>query len=89
MVDAISAKSAWARAGIAARILLHAKTWSEGGHGLCRSFDNCFEMGDGDEVHRLLMARAQGDADLVAAMKQHGCENWLRDAGLAGILAPS
>ena len=76
-MNAIDAKSAKARATIAARLLLSAKTWGEGGHGLGRNFDDCFEMGDGHEVHRLLILRAAQDERLVAAMLKHGCKDWV------------
>jgi len=77
MSAAINAKSAGARATIAANLLKTTKTYSEGGHGLCRSFDDCFEMCDGDEVFEILCTRALSDAALVAGMERHGFKSAL------------
>ena len=49
----------------AARVLLK-------GGPFTRTYDNCFEMGDGDEVVKYLMARAQKDAPLRAAIERQG-----------------
>ena len=69
MSCAIKAKSAWARAGIAARML---KTINpHGERGLCRPFDDCFEMGDGDAVVALLIGKAATDPEMRERMRAH------------------
>ena len=78
MSAAISAKTAKARAGIAVRLLKTAKPYPRG-FGLGRNFDDCFEMGDGKEVHRLVIDRAMTDESLRKAMAVHGCNSWLDD----------
>ena len=78
MSAAMVAKSAKARAGIAVRLLKSAKPWPRG-FGLGRNFDDCFEMGDGNEVHRLAIDRAVSDEALRKAMAVHGCNSWLDD----------
>lgn len=59
---ATRAKSAKARAAIAARIIKRTK------RDFGRNMDDCFEMGDGDEVVALLKARAHTDMTLLYAM---------------------
>jgi hypothetical protein len=71
MSAAIEAKTARARAGIAARLMKTVKKWPEG-HGLGRNFDDCFEMSDGEEVRRLLIVAAVSDDRLLDAMIYHG-----------------
>ena len=44
-----------------------------------RNFDDCFEMGDGDEVRRLLIGRAIDNESLYDAMIYHGCAEWVAD----------
>src|SRR5262249_43361453 len=68
MSEAISAKSAAARAAIAANLL---KGTRERNKDLGREFDDCFEMGDGDEVLRLLIERAKDDLALRIAVRRH------------------
>jgi len=73
MCKAIEAKSAKARATIAANLLKRTKAEFEAGcrSGLGRSFDNCFEMGDGEQVRDLLIERAKTDAELLYAFSRH------------------
>lgn len=78
MSAATRAKTAKARATIAIRLLKTAKPYPCG-YGLGRNFDDCFEMGDGDEVYRVVITRALTDTDLVSAMQRHGCNSWLED----------
>lgn len=77
-MNAKTAKSAKARATIAARLL---KT-SKGDLG--RPFDDCFEMGDGAEVKRLLIERAKTDPELLYAFRyrhsQHIPQGWYEEA---------
>lgn len=70
MSAAIRAASAAARATIAARILKTTKPWPQG-YGLGRSFSNCFEMGDGDEVVRILAERMLRDPALAEGIRTH------------------
>ena len=65
MSQAIGAKSAKARANIAARMLLYQK-------GLGRSFDDCFEMGDGNEVLGWLWLKADSNSVLRQRMVELG-----------------
>jgi hypothetical protein len=73
-------KSARAAAALAARIVEHAKEWPFG-DGLGRSYDNCFEEGDGDEVYKHYMAILARRPDLVAKLKRmgHWCGDYERD----------
>lgn len=79
MRNATDVKTAQARASIARQLMLGRKE-------LGRSFDDCFECGDGDEVHRLLILMASKDDELVKAMRRHKDDDWadqaiaLRDA---------
>jgi hypothetical protein len=68
MSEAIRAKSAAERATIAANLL---KGTKERNKDLGREFDDCFEMGDGDEVLRLLIERAYDDLALRIAVRRH------------------
>src|SRR5215469_8266527 len=68
MSEAIRAKSAAARAAIAANLLKETKGRNED---LGREFDDCFEMDDGDEVLRLLIERAKDDLALRIAVRRH------------------
>jgi len=54
MSMATKAKSAKARATIAASMIKR-------GYKLDRGFDDCFEMGDADEVFKILAGKAQND----------------------------
>lgn len=73
MSAAIRAKTASARATIAARILKHNRT-------LGRSFDDCFEMFDGKEVKRILLTRASTDPELIKALRAHNYNEWADEA---------
>jgi hypothetical protein len=61
MSTATKATSARARAMIAANIIKR-------GYHLGRSFDDCFEMGDGNEVFMILARKAQNDWYLAARL---------------------
>lgn len=63
MSEATRAKSAKIRASIAAKML-------RGRERLGREFDDCFEMGDGDEVVRLLYVKAQTDTVLERLLRK-------------------
>lgn len=65
MSAATQAKTAWARSGIAARMLKDAPAY---GWSPPRAFDDCFEMNDGPEVVAFLVARAAIDPDLLARL---------------------
>ena len=69
MGEAIRAKTAAERATIAANLPKGAKEWNED---LGRPFDACFEMGDADEVMRILIERAIADLALRIAVRR----NW-------------
>jgi len=69
MSEAIKAKTAAERATIAANLLKGAKERNED---LGRPFDDCFEMGDADEVMRILIERATDDLALRIAVRR----NW-------------
>lgn len=73
MSAAIKAKSAAARARIVASLLKRTKAPHEPGYhnGLGRPFDDCFEMGDGEQVRDLLIERAKTDPDLLDAFRRH------------------
>jgi hypothetical protein len=75
MSAAINARSAKSRACVAARLLKTVKPWPTG-YGMRRNFDDCFEMGDGGEVFRLLILRAANEPDLLAAIVTHGYTEW-------------
>ena len=79
MMRATNVKTARARASIASRLILAVKAWPHG-YGLGRSFDSCFEMGDGEEVHRLLILKAAGDDKLIRAMQRHNLSPWPEQA---------
>jgi len=76
MSRARTARSARARANMAIRLLKTIQPWPRG-RGMGRSFDDCFEMGDGNEVCRRIIAAACNDCELRNAMKRHGCNDWL------------
>jgi hypothetical protein len=67
--DATRAQTAAERATIAANLLKGVKERNED---LGRPFDDCFEMGDADEVMRILMERATDDLALRIAVRR----NW-------------
>ena len=71
MSAATKAKSALGRATIAIRML---KTQKK----LWRAFDDCCEMGDGDDVVREIRLRSLNDPELVRALKIHGYDYWLK-----------
>ena len=77
------AKSARARASIAVRLYKTIKPWPWG-HGLGRSFDDCFEMTDGDEVKAELLRRVLTDPELATAMISHGYGEWVAEAMTGG-----
>jgi hypothetical protein len=72
-MEPIKSKTARGRAGAAARMLKHTKVPHERGYrwGLGRRFDDCFEMGDGAEVKRLLIEKAKSDPVLLNAFRRH------------------
>ena len=76
MSAAFKAKSARARAAIAIRTLKTARH-------LGRSFDNCFEQFDGEEVIRWILYRAQTDAQLARIITERGFANWFAYADKA------
>lgn len=76
-MSAKTVKTAKARANIAAKMLKAPYRLYDD---LGRDFDDCFEMGDGDKVYRLLVAMADADADLTAAIHRRGCGIWLDPA---------
>lgn len=61
MSMATKATSARARAAIAAKIIKR-------GYKLGRGFDDCFEMGDGGEVFKILAGKAQDNWYLAARL---------------------
>jgi hypothetical protein len=63
MSQATRAKSAKSRATIAIRMLKTQKT-------LGRSFDDCFEMFDGDKVKAIILERAKTDYTLLVKAKE-------------------
>jgi hypothetical protein len=69
MSEATRAKTAAERATIAANLLKGAKERNED---LGRPFDDCFEMGDAEEVMRILIERATDDLALRIAVRR----NW-------------
>ena len=60
-------------AGRASEAIRQIKTRREFG----RSFDDCFEMGDGDEVVRIIRARAASDPQLTELLNRRGFGVWL------------
>lgn len=66
MSKATEAKSARARATIARNIYVNNRSGDFG-----RNRDDCFEMGDGDEVVRLLIERLPRDPEFRAAILRH------------------
>ena len=75
MSAAIKAKSAKARANIAARMLLRTiPHYMPGGKLMGRAWDDCFEMGDGDEVFRLLIDKVMIDPELRREVVRHEYE---------------
>jgi hypothetical protein len=71
MSAACRAKSAYARATIAIRMLKTQKR-------LYRAFDDCLEMNDGHEVVREIRCRSREDPELVQALIRHRCDYWLK-----------
>jgi hypothetical protein len=78
VANAKRVKSAKARASVAIRLLKTIKPHPYG-YGLSRSFDDCFEMGDGDQVIKILLDRARNDDSIIRAMHRHysHCSHWL------------
>ena len=70
MSAAKKAKSSRARAAIAIHML---KTDQH----LGRSFDDCFEMYDGEEVVRWILYRAKTDMQLSWLITERGFSHWL------------
>jgi hypothetical protein len=68
MSEAIRAKTTAERARIAANLL---KGTTERNADLGRPFDDCFEMGDADEVMRILIDLARDDIALRIAVRRH------------------
>lgn len=62
MSMAIRARTAKERANIAIRIM------KQNVDPFTRAFDDCFEMGDGDEVVRIIKERAKSDPALLERM---------------------
>ena len=77
MSAASRAKTAKARAAIAIRYLQYHKRRD---NGFPRSFDDCFEMDDGDEVFEIIKQRIRDDADFRRACVLHGCQVWIDEA---------
>jgi hypothetical protein len=80
-MSAKTVKTAQARATIAARLIKTTKPYPQG-YGLGRSFDDCFEMGDGRDVYCLLLLKAETDMELLKAMlfnHKHTCGQWAQD----------
>jgi len=73
MSEASRAKSAKARATIAARMIMAHKP----SNGFPRSFDDCFEMNDGTEVVAELLRRAESKPEFKAALVANGFGYWL------------
>jgi hypothetical protein len=70
MSAAINAKSAQARATIARNIYVNGKVhWETGDFG--RRLDDCFEMGDGDQVADILAERVKTDVLFRQAILEH------------------
>jgi len=85
-MNAKQVKSAQARANIAARLIKTIQPWPRG-YGLGRSFDDCFEMGDGSDVKALLLEKAKTDSELFDAMKYRHrdyCNHWVAEMEAAG-----
>lgn len=68
MSAAIEAKTAKGRAGIAIRMIKNNKT-------LGRGFDDCFEMGDGDQVMNYIINKARNDIKLTLSIKNKDLED--------------
>lgn len=65
MSAAIKAKNAKTRAKIAARMII-SDTWENE-----RLFDDCFEMGDGNEVMNYIIEMARSNRELSIALKNN------------------
>lgn len=65
---AFRAKTGLQRATIVLRLLLGEREWSDGYE---RRLDDCFEMGDGDEVVRHLLAFAEADSRIERLLNSH------------------
>ena len=72
MSQAMRAKSAKARATIALRLMRTVKNL-----GNCRAFDDCGEMGDGDEMVAHVILRAAADPCIAALVRSRGFGYWL------------
>jgi len=61
-------RTAGERAIIVLRMLLGCECWDDGDE---RALDNCFEMGDGDEVVHCLMRMAKNDPQIHHLLSTH------------------
>lgn len=75
MSMAILAKTAKERATIAIRIMKHNKD------PFTRELDNCFEMGDGEEVIRIVKERAKRDPALMVRVLKVFASHVIADLG--------
>lgn len=78
MSAATRAKTAKARATIARKMIMSHKT----GSSFPRSFDDCFEMGDGLEVVAELRRRAEANAGFKSALLANGFGYWFEEGYL-------
>ncbi len=78
MKSAKDVETAKERAEIAIDLLKTTKPWREGGKGLSRGFDDCFEMGDGDDVYRIVITKAAHHPSLLSAIERHGYDSWAK-----------
>lgn len=72
MSEATRAKSASERATIAIRYLFSEQSLSNS-----RAFFDCFEMGDGDDVVKEIIKRAENNPTLKARLLTRGYAFWL------------
>ncbi len=72
MRKAQNVKTARSRAAIAIEML------RKGLHEY-RAFDDCFEMGDGTEVVKIIVKRALNDGNLYEILRKKGFDSWLTD----------
>ena len=71
---AIHAADAYERAVIFIRLLLGEKIWDDGYE---RKIDDCFEMGDGDEVCGWLLEFSEADSNIENLFANHQTlQNW-------------
>lgn len=65
---ALRARTSFQRAVIVLRLLMGEREWSDGYE---RRLDDCFEMGDGDEVVRHLLVFAEADPRIERLLNSH------------------